>query len=760
MARTPKPEGCNACPLQPIGEGFVRISLPSDYDNVKLLVQGEAPTRDDADESIPFVGKPGHWIRKNILANAGLAEGQVIFDNTLRCLPPTNKKGEHYPIGEVKALAEQHCRQYDVWEQTPKSIPLLLVGGKALAQRTGRESISEWHGHIEMIEGRLTGATFHPAAVMRQPNLLPVAIRETANLLEAARNPAVLRRPEVVKGNVPYLQKPEVVVDLEWNPGTQELTVVGVAYERDRAYSTYHVSEGLEVVRQHFADGRRVIGHNFIKADLPRIGALPKTWGPEHIIDTMVVGHLVHSHLAELGLLDLGSLTRYYEPTSNWKTEKGDLLLYNGLDNAYNYRLWKGIERDLTLTDQWHLVEKQQKLARMSALMQEQGIRIDKDAIVAFHSDWREQRSTAASGFPFNPNSPKQVKAYFEERGVRLNDTSYDTIVKAAKRSKEGSEVRETLDKLVEYKDAGKSLRTWFNEEAESRGYIYPEFKETGTDVARFSCSGPNCQNIPPHLRHIITPRDPELILAAFDGSQIENRTVAWIADEKAMLAAFASGADFHRLNAANIQSMLQGIRVTPEMVTKEQRQQGKTVTHATDYKETPFNLARRLFGNTKREALDKAKALQGAFFKAYPRIREWHSELEKQFERGEVMLRSPFGRARMVYAPDAHEFAKRASHFLGCSSAADIINSAAIQIWEQLGLLPILIVHDELVYELPRGEEGRKLAVQIKSIMEEPVSEMGGLVIPAVAKFGVNYGTLKEAVEPNELEKVFYAAA
>jgi uracil-DNA glycosylase family 4 len=635
-----KPTGCSACPLVHIGQGFVPCQLPPSYLDIKLLIQGEAPGQNEADEGLAFIGKVGHWIRNNILYNAGVRETQVIFDNTLRCLPPMNKKGEHYPIGDARATAEQVCRQYDVWDAVPVAIPLLLVGGKALQQRLGFESISNYHGHITTVGGRIVGATYHPSAVMRNPNLLPVAIRETSNVLEAAANPAVLARPEVKKQFTPYYEGQQCVVDLEWN-GAGDISVVGVAYDSKKAYSSFGVDNGLEVVRQHLASGTRIVGHNFITADLPRIDRTPQSFRPEHICDTMIMGHLVHAHLAELGLLGLGDLVRFYAPTTDWKQEKTDLLQYNGYDCAYNFRLFEQLSRDLDATEQWHLVEKQQRLAWLSHQMHERGIRVDADAIRSAHLEWRDHRDEIKAAFPFNPNSHKQVKEHFYKFGISLSDTSYDTIDKAARNL--GDQYPELLQ-LLKYKDEGKSLKVWFPIQTDDNGdivdiaeWMHPYFHVTGTAVARFSSSGPNCQNIPPYLRHIIIPREPGLEIVSFDAKNIENRTVAYIAGDFESLEKWAEGYDPYTLTAVlmyrkSYDEIKEDQKKWAALKQKKEslREKAKTTELASIYGETHYNLARRMYGNTKKESLARSKADQTAFFNGRPRIKAWHRKGEE----------------------------------------------------------------------------------------------------------------------------------
>ena len=106
-------------------------------------------------------------------------------------------------------------------------------------------------------------------------------------------------------------------------------------------------------------------------------------------------------------------------------------------------------------------------------------------------------------------------------------------------------------------------------------------------------------------------------------------------------------------------------------------------------------------------------------------------------------MLRNPFGRARFIYARNSHERMKRGCHFLGCSTAADWVNQCAIDVWEQLGLMPILMVHDQLVYNLKCSDQTARTG--IKRLLTRPIPELGGLVIPVKCERGASFGTMVE---------------
>ena len=582
----------------------------------------------------------------------------------------------------------------------------------------GSEAVTDYHGHIETINGRLMGFTLHPSYVSRLPNLMPVIVRETSNLLQAARNPSILERPQVYKGTIPDFDEP-MVFDLEWD---DKINVVGVAYNGATAFSSYDVDAGVDVIRRQIERGQLIAGHNIIDADLPMLGMQPKSWHPAFVFDTMIVADLVHAHLAGSGFLDLGGLVRYYFPTPDWKREKSDLLQYNGLDCAYNYRLYKALCGDLTITDQWHLVESQQELARLCHIMGRTGVRINVDELKKLVEARKVEQGILLKELSINPNSPSQIVKWARSLKINIKDAQYETLQRQKGKSAE-------FDKLIQYREDVKSISTWFPYEEDDDGNfmaanerIYPSFNPTGTEVARLSSSGPNFQNIPPHLRYLILPDNEDEELVAFDAKQIENRTVSWIAGDHEALENWKSY-DPYRYVASLIFD--KGYK----NVTEEERALGKTTELATIYCESEHNLATRLFGNRKRDSVAQARKLQAQYYAARPKIRAWQQQIERQMERQEIQLRNPYGRVRFVYTHSVRESLKRGCHYLGCSTAADTVNRRAVWVWKELGPVPKLIVHDEIWWSVPKGDS--KLVKRIVEILHEPVKEMNGLVVP-----------------------------
>lgn len=772
---TKKPLECHSCPLSEKGKGFVVPFPPTT--KPRLLIQGEAPGRSEMEEGRPFVGEAGHWLRRNILTNAGVREDEVLIDNTLRCL--LAGKSGNYPTGKDREAAESHCRQFDLWDQYP-DVPLLLVGAKAIGQYMDDDRVSRWHGDIRHQGKRLVGATYHPAAVMRNPNLLPLVIQEVRNLLKAAENPKLLERPNVRKGFIWQQNKP-FTFDLEWSEdGT--ISVLGVSYANGEAYSTF-LSDELGWLNETIRRGSvTVSGHNIITADLPMLGYFGEDiyslCYSGRIKDTMIMAHLVHPHYAELGLYGLSDMVKFYEPVGEWKDDKSDILTYNGRDAAYNWLLDQHLTRDLAITKQEHLLPKRQKLAALTVAMKQRGIKIDTKALDQYARERQALRDEIKASFSFNPNSPKQIKEWAEklefgpafeysvlgipsyegkERTVRsrqtikLKDTTYETLKKYEGKHPE-------MDKLIDYREDSKSLSTWFPvEEVEgtlacTAEFIFPTFHVTGTAVGRPSCSDPNILNIPeggvrqmssgytrdmPNLRRFLIPRDPGLHIVSFDFSSIEHRTLAIVFEDHKKLKDLATGIKtYTRVAAEHWNKRL-------EDVTKDEYRMAKTIVLATDYCETPFNLATRVFGDRTRDSVLKATRLQNSYFRTYPATKAGQDRVGRQLDSGDLGLRNPFGGFRRVFAQNSHERKKRGVHFLGCSTAAELVNQRMLDIYEELKLVPFQWCYDELAYELEIGD--MKTIKLIWDIMERPCSELGGYVIPVECKTGPNYGALKE---------------
>lgn len=767
----PKPSKCSKCPLFSTGVGFVPPSISR---SPQLLICGQAPGHNELDAAKPFVGKAGNFLRYSLLVPAGVDPNRVTYDNALRCLF-RNTSGAYPNEKEGRTAAEKCCRQYDIWHKFP-STPLLLMGNEAGQLFFPEITVGNYHGDIRRVNGRVIGLTYHPSAVLREPNFKPLVIQETYNLIRASYNPSMLDHPKIKKF-VPtpkYLKFnddfPCLTTDLEWDEN-QKVTVIGFCDSFGNAYSSFDVKEGIELLKYYITSTKVIIsGHNLLNADIPVLGKKIPNIPIERTFDTMNSFHTLHPHFAKFGLLDLGSMVRFMRPTTDWKEQfkraKGTdertitkTLDYNGRDCYYPASIIPVLVSDLNALNLWDSFMKTQKLSQIAAKMFEKGIKINREALFKYAKSVVAFRQKEKGSFPFNPDSHIQGRKWIEENcGISVKSYDIDELNKHYGKHPE-------LDRLINYRDGLKPLKTWFPVEVDKKTglvvdvgeWIYPWFHATGTQVFRFSSSNPNFQNLPrpfetktivrngklvevpnklSKLRQFIIPRSRDFLLYCFDYAQIENRTVAWEASCQSMLDAFNSGVDFHRLRAAMT------YHKQPEDVTKAERNFGKTVVHAASYGETDHSLADRLRGNQKKASIKEAHSLRMDYFNQYPEIPAWQQHVAALVEREEPLINA-FGRRRQIYER-GHDGLKKGCHYLGCSDAADIIGASTISIHEELGFLPIMIVHDELVFEFERGTAGLKKAKKVKAIMERPVAEMDNMVFPVECKIGENYSELE----------------
>lgn len=207
-----KPAGCEGCPLQHKGQGFCP-DKPAKK-TAKYVFVGEAPGKNEiaGNDPQPFVGKAG-FVLKNWLMRAvpqiQLAEekGEIMYMNTLRCLPP-EVQGRPYPKGVEKYEAEAKCRQYDAIPDTADTVVLFgdspqrvwfaeeLDNEDASDRRLGRDvkGVMGRVGREYEKDGKRWVFAPHPAFILRQPAL----VQHGQNSLKIAANTEQLIEPNYI----------------------------------------------------------------------------------------------------------------------------------------------------------------------------------------------------------------------------------------------------------------------------------------------------------------------------------------------------------------------------------------------------------------------------------------------------------------------------------------------------------------------------------------------------------------------------------
>ncbi|MFH7880823.1 MAG: type-4 uracil-DNA glycosylase [Candidatus Aenigmatarchaeota archaeon] len=139
----------------------------------RIVLIGEAPGYNEDIQGRPFVGKAGKLLEE-LIKIAGLKREDIFITNVVKCRPPNNRQPEKSEIESCFSYLE---RQLEIIN--PRII--ICVGNVAASSvfpKFGLEflSMNKQHGKIYSISNLRFHlkivATYHPAAILRNPNLL------------------------------------------------------------------------------------------------------------------------------------------------------------------------------------------------------------------------------------------------------------------------------------------------------------------------------------------------------------------------------------------------------------------------------------------------------------------------------------------------------------------------------------------------------------------------------------------------------------
>lgn len=317
-------------------------------------------------------------------------------------------------------------------------------------------------------------------------------------------------------------------------------------------------------------------------------------------------------------------------------------------------------------------------------------------------------------------NSPKQLLAALNARGVNITSTAEDVLQACGE--------NEIVPKILEHRALEKQAQQAASllECVATDGRIHGQFDPVGTATGRFSSKRPNMQNIGRgELRHcFVAPEGRVLVIA--DYSQVELRAAAAIAGETKMVESYQRGDDLHRITAASV------LGKPLEDVTKEDRQLAKAVNFGLLYGQNAKGLvryAKTSYGVTITE--DEARLIRQKFFATYGNLRQWHGESHRLAEQGVAEVRTVFGRRRLI-EPTATEWDRFTALVNtpvqgGC---ADGIKRAMLDLQSRLPMKATIIstVHDEIIVECDEGD-----ASSVSHIMRSTMCEQMAAIFPCV---------------------------
>lgn len=412
--------------------------------------------------------------------------------------------------------------------------------------------------------------------------------------------------------------------------------------------------------------------------------------------------------------------------------------------------------------------------------MERTGVLVDKERLQTMQDDLEKQISAtevellellglepdvefdlfgnATTTLPINFNSPQQMTKAFEDLGVEvpLNKKKKKSLDKKLLDPLENK--YPVVKKYLEYKSLQKLLS----------GYVLPAWKLMDEDgrvrssfgmavTGRLTCSKPNRQNMPrppkdkPELnfRSVNCAEEGKVLLAP-DYSGQELRLLGVVTNDAVIIDAFDRNLDLHLLTANNCfnlnlstKQLTNGTKEFEEAKEKYAEERYKAKNGAN----FPIIYGTTAYGVSWRQGVDLREAQRWIdnFFNLYPNVKKAMEETRKELEsRGWVC--TLYGRRRRfpTYKRESpfkkEAMLRQAFNFKIQGSAADQIKIAMAKIYQR-GISIILMVHDEVVCEVPE-KDAERIGKEIQTIMEECVSFR--IKFKVDYKIASNYGELK----------------
>lgn len=476
-----------------------------------------------------------------------------------------------------------------------------------------------------------------------------------------------------------------------------------------------------------------------------------------HHEDTLLM-HFVLDNLA--GEHGLKPLARRWLRAEDWDSDaksylKGGayfeniprekLYEYNLADVVWTFKLYEYFLPMLKNSGKYDYYRYRMQVTKVLNDVQMNGVAVSLEALDELEEKYKRQCDENLvtlrehAGEDFNPQSLKQIKDYFTSKGVSSPSFDSDHLKKL---KREGKEV-EFIDALLAYRYAAKVIGSFIanvRRKVGEDGRIHPYYLPHGAKTGRLSAKGPAIQTMgrDSGIKRALVA-EPGCKIISCDYSQAELRTVAELADDEAMIAAFQPGApDFFDDLMTKIWpeefptiEAYEAYKHEQPKTAKNRRALVKSVVYGLNYGRGVVAIATAL-----EQPIEVAQHVVDQYLGAYPGLRDWQARVRHSVGRKEednerktkfALTFNPLFVSDSNYSSTQNE----ALAFVPQSTANDICLNAAIKINEQVGQYGaklIGLVHDATYVECPE-----ETIEECSKMMEREMAQAATLVFNRV---------------------------
>lgn len=442
-----KPNGCAGCPFEKQPDYL----CPTSVDSPKLVILSDYPTEKQCDEADVWGGESGHYLKHNLVPQAGVTPEEVQVEYAIKCRVPygyEKKKGGKAGIEQ----AVSQCRQYLKIQRSAEAV--VCHGDIAATYYGGVPSTEKFRGFLGnwKVQEKPTYIVKSTAEIMKAMRMI-IPTKSDWRKLRAYREgqwPKEVPHREIAWGGVSAWMEEDIyqtlhdaklcVVDTEYDtkddtiyPGILEMigvllwdgkNITGYQFPW-KSYSVQQKEHAGDVLKDIFLSTPTVM-HNLM-ADVPVLEPhLKMGYSDYHQIhDTMLLHALLYAEWPH----DLGFLESLYSPYDKMKHLSGtDPFLYNWGDCLSTFSAWQVLEAEAKKDGfAWDIYNTQSlplSVPRLEA--RKRGVRLDKGFLASWfkemsiRKEYARQVAVAWCGYEINPGSDQQVTAQLIHEGFAL----------------------------------------------------------------------------------------------------------------------------------------------------------------------------------------------------------------------------------------------------------------------------------------------------------------------------------------------------
>lgn len=302
-----------------------------------------------------------------------------------------------------------------------------------------------------------------------------------------------------------------------------------------------------------------------------------------------------------------------------WKADP-DFVIQKCCIDAY-FALWCWYKLLPQIVDSYYI---DRNIVHVLRHMEQAGVKLNKESVNEFYTELEEQTTYLRQLIQTkgcDPNSNMQVGIALAQKGWRLPYTKSRRQLRVDEKT-----IRDIQDPLAQsvliYREKAK-LKSTYAEPLLGLERAYTHYNNTRVITGRLSSSDPiNMQNIPAYFRVVFLA---DSLFWSFDASQIELRALAYMAQDKVMMDAFARGADIHK-------ETMDRMGITGNIANPvEARRLAKVLNFATAY----LGEEETIIENAKLEGIvitpQQATDFRVRYFQTYPGIKDYVQSQREQ---------------------------------------------------------------------------------------------------------------------------------